>query len=310
MRQGGIAATALFCALLLVPTLAAAAPSPSRPAGSVVASSVYDLDFTLPTAGKSGCTVCHADKGLTRVVDGKLVSLFVDVDTLKRSAHAAIACTDCHVDFAYKTPHANAKNGSDWRAVAKLACKNCHKEQFTLYANGAHSPARTPGDTSTITATSTVTSSGLVKPLCGDCHDGHSIPSKDDTAAMSALRLTGGTRCGKCHEEQTASYNDYYHGRAYRNGAADAPSCWDCHATHDVLKSTDRRSLTNKANLVDTCGKCHKGASADYVGYAQLVHRHAELLSGNPVWSVYDKARQKIAGVFHAIASWFKRDGK
>ncbi len=27
----------------------------------------YDLSFTLPTAGKSGCMVCHADQNLGRV---------------------------------------------------------------------------------------------------------------------------------------------------------------------------------------------------------------------------------------------------
>jgi nitrate reductase cytochrome c-type subunit len=109
----------------------------------------YDLDWTLPTAGKSGCDVCHGDQNLMRIQSGKIISLYVDTEVIQGSAHKNVPCTSCHVDFAYKTPHDTiVKNAEAWREVAKLSCKNCHKDAFTLYTSGAHSPAGRPGDTS------------------------------------------------------------------------------------------------------------------------------------------------------------------
>lgn len=270
------------------------------------ASRTYDLDFTLPTAGKSGCTVCHADKNLVRVSEGRTVALYVDTATLQRSAHKDVPCTGCHVDFAYKTPHLNVQNGSDWRSVAKLACKNCHDNQFTEYATGAHSPAPKPGQTASQTAEARkAAGKPEFAPLCGDCHGGHDIPSKDDTAAVMAYRKKGLEICGTCHVKEAGDYADYYHGAAYRRGAADAPSCWDCHGTHRILPTNDRSSMVNETQLVQTCGKCHTNVDESYVSYAPLIHRKSEVLSSNPLWSVINTTREAVRGAFDTIASWF-----
>ena len=48
-----------------------------------------------------------------------------------------------------------------------------------------------------------------------------------------------------------------------------APSCNDCHGVHDIKRSVDQSSRTNKANIADTCGQCHVGIEAVY---SQSVH--------------------------------------
>ena len=114
----------------------------------------YDLTWTLPTAGKSGCTVCHSDPDLVQVKGGETVSLYVNTEILEASAHKDVPCTGCHIDFAYKTPHANVTStGDEWKAIAKSACKNCHPQEFTDYTSSSHSPSDQPGEsTSTIGA--------------------------------------------------------------------------------------------------------------------------------------------------------------
>lgn len=312
MRFTFIMVAASLAAALLLPAtaLAATASKPTTaPAASKSASATWNLDWTLPTAGKSGCLVCHADKNLVRIIDGKTVSLWVSTEVLENSAHRNVPCTECHVDFAYKTPHDTVvQNGPEWKAVAKLACKNCHRDAFTDFANSAHSPSGRPGETSTV-GTPESSAPGKPRPLCGDCHGGHGIPSKTDTAAMEVVHSSGLAMCGGCHEDKASTYSDYYHGAAYKRGAQDAPACWQCHNTHLVLPTIDRRSWTNEINLVDTCGQCHTGLNEEYTSYAQIVHRKEATLNQNPVVAVAHSARQAISNAFYQVIGVFQKSG-
>jgi hypothetical protein len=65
----------------------------------------FALDFTLPTFGKSGCLVCHADKNLVVAKGDVNVSYWIDEAAYSHSAHATVICTGCHVDYGYKSPH-------------------------------------------------------------------------------------------------------------------------------------------------------------------------------------------------------------
>lgn len=277
-------------------TTAPAAPKPlpkpvsAAATASAAATRTYDLDFTLPTAGKSGCLVCHGDPNLAKIGVETTSSIYVDVARLQKSAHAEdTPCTGCHLDFAYTSPHKQIEGGDDWAAAAKLACKNCHKDAFSAYANGMHSPAGKPGQTPDETVKARVAAGKPANvPLCGDCHGGHTIPSMDDTPAMTAQHLTGYDMCGTCHIEAAASYSDYYHGAAYRRGSLDAPSCWDCHGYHEILAVDDRRSPVHPSRLAETCGQagCHDNVDEQFLEYAKLIHGHDALRDANPVFSL------------------------
>jgi hypothetical protein len=285
------------------------------PPGAKTATATYNLDWTIGVAGKSGCLVCHGDRNLVRIVNGKVTSLFVDSTVIAASAHAQTLCTDCHVDFAYKTPHPNTVSSDEWRILAKSACKNCHRPQFLEWANSAHSTAGSPSPTGTAEITTTVgapdsSAPGKPRPLCGDCHGGHAIPSKTDSAAIEAVRASALEMCGKCHTQAATTYDDYYHGAAYRRGAKDAPACWQCHNTHLILPSANRLSWTNNDNLLTTCGQCHKGTLNDqYTSYSKLVHRKSAVLNENPVFAVAHSARQAISNAFYQVGQVFRRSG-
>ena len=285
------------------------------PPGAKTSTSTYNLDWTIGVAGKSGCLVCHGDRNLVRIVNGKVTSLFVDSAVIDLSAHAKTLCTDCHVDFAYKTPHPNTVSSDEWRILAKSACKNCHRDKFLEWANSAHSTAGSPSPTGTANLATTVgapesSAPGKPRPLCGDCHGGHAIPSKTDTAAAEAIHASGLQMCGQCHEKAASTYADYYHGAAYRQGAKDAPACWQCHNSHLILPSANRLSWTNEDNLVTTCGQCHKGTLNDqYTAYAKLVHRKEAVLNENPVYAVAHSARQAISNALYQVGQVFRRSG-
>lgn len=314
MRNRGLVSLTILVAVVMVPVSAQAvtpskSTSPSVSATrSASASRTYDLDFTLPTAGKSGCLVCHGDPNLVKVDVGGARSIYVDVADLKKSAHKDTPCTGCHVDFAYKTPHDNAAKGDAWREVARLACKNCHEKAFSNYASSAHSPAATPGEDATAVAAARAKAGKPTRvPFCGDCHGGHDIPSSSDKEGRAAVQASALKMCGACHKSESVTYDDYYHGAAYREGASDAPACWDCHAAHLVYPVKDDRSLMHDTRIAPTCGKtgCHKGSSEDFVEYAAYIHGGDGELDENVVWSVIDSVRSWFSGLADSVSSWF-----
>jgi hypothetical protein len=254
--------------------------SASLPASMVPgAAGRWALDFTLPTFGKSGCLVCHGDANLVVAKGNGNVSYWIDEDAYNRSAHGRIVCTGCHIDFGYKAPHGQV--GEDWRATAKQACKNCHPKEYDDISLGWHAVRPVAGQPDPKAAS---------KPLCGDCHGGHYMPIlKNNPAGQAQVHASSLQMCGRagCHLDFWASYNDYYHGAAYKTGAGDAPACWDCHGTHNVMKSTDRQSPTNADNFGSdqSCAqpKCHTGVTSDVASYAKLIHGSQTVRQGNPL---------------------------
>ncbi|GAB6063541.1 hypothetical protein [Deferrisoma palaeochoriense] len=47
------------------------------------------------------------------------------------------------------------------------------------------------------------------------------------------------------------------HGQAWARGDEKAPFCPDCHTAHRIRKADDPASTVNRANLAETCGRCH-----------------------------------------------------
>ncbi len=287
-----------------VPSTAGVDPAPDKSQNPTM---TYDLSWTLPTAGKSGCTVCHSDKDLVRVQGGETVSLYVNTEVLEASAHYDIPCTGCHIDFAYKVPHSNVTtSGDEWRSVAKSSCKNCHPQAFTDYTSSAHSPTGVPGESTSTIGAPDSSAPGMPRPLCGDCHGGHSIPASNNVEAQAELHLSGIEMCGKCHEQGTDDYADYYHGAAYKTSAPDSPSCWDCHSEHNVLPATNRNSTVHPDRLIDTCKQCHSDPRDGYVSYTELVHGHQEILDANPVYAAVKSVQEAVGSAFDRIKALFQ----
>jgi predicted CXXCH cytochrome family protein len=68
--------------------------------------------------------------------------------------------------------------------------------------------------------------------------------------------------CGICHTDQMADNMRGIHGQALLLNDTDAPSCKECHGSHDVLHNSNPSSRTYKMNIPVLCGKCHQEGEA------------------------------------------------
>lgn len=265
----------------------ATAPAYVSPGGSELPTPTtqYNLTFNIGQPGRSGCLVCHSDKNLQKLTAGREKSFYISEAVIDQSAHRNVPCTGCHLDFNFQSPHGKASIG--FRDVAGLSCRNCHARDYGLYQAGVHG-SRLRGNTKS--------------PTCSDCHGAHDIGyiTKSPMAAAS-LHKRGFLVCGRCHQRYWDNYSDYYHGIAYKNGAQDAPACWQCHRSHDIYNSKNPLASTNPANLAMTCGACHGGTQRGFLTYTPLIHTSGSVRQAIPVLGYYEAIRVWIASTLQSI---------
>ncbi|HVU34201.1 MAG TPA: hypothetical protein VHE61_12260, partial [Opitutaceae bacterium] len=113
-----------------------------------------DKPAAQPAQTDASCLDCHSDNTLTMTRDGKKVSLAVDPKALAGSAHASLACVDCHEKFdGDASPHRTP--------MVRVDCTGCHddagrKHAFHPRLTGSAIPAG--HDTS-----------------CTECHGTHAV---------------------------------------------------------------------------------------------------------------------------------------
>jgi cytochrome b subunit of formate dehydrogenase len=88
------------------------------------------------------------------------------------------------------------------------------------------------------------------KNLCTSCHtDITDLPHAETHKLVS---------CSQCHRIETDIYLNSDHGLAIHKGVSEAASCQDCHGhAHELLNYRNPASPVNRANIPDTCAKCH-----------------------------------------------------
>jgi len=236
---------------------------------SVFAALSFWTHFTQaqPKPKDADCLVCHSDPTLTKEINGKQVSLQVDAGKMKQSIHGSMfGCVDCHKDVT-SSPHE--------KTPAKVTCTQCHADAAAAYQHSFHATAKKPDGTNPAT--------------CSDCHgDVHTIlPVSDPKSPVHHTNIPA--TCGTCHGQKFlmestgnsaqpfVSYQESVHGRAVESGSQTAAVCTDCHGAHDILPANDSKSLINKFNVPQTCGKCHGAVETAFV---QSIHGQA-LSRGN-----------------------------
>ncbi len=231
--------------------------------------------FVLPKQSRWGCLSCHSSTKLSKFRGGREVSLFIDEKIIGNSVHKKIACLDCHEDFSYDLHPAGTPEG--YSKVAGLACRKCHPYQARVYEKSIH------GQLALENVSGRINGKDVDPPTCFDCHGNHDIQSTRFEPYRTEFRdsVKDGEVCAKCHADRLKSWNDYYHGRAYKNSAKDAPICWDCHDNHEILPFSDPGSTINEENLPKTCGKCHDRPSKAFTSYSSLIHGRGKIVENN-----------------------------
>jgi len=219
------------------------------------------------------CLMCHEDRALTKIRDGREVSLFVDRPKYKASIHGEMACIDCHADLAgAEFPHAEN--------LAPVDCGQCHDDIAALYDGSLHGQA--------------VRAGAKLAPRCRDCHGAHDILSHTDPNS-NVVKFNIPFMCGRCHKEGTEvsetydipqdsildHYSESIHGVGlFQQGLIVTAVCTDCHTAHNVLPHTDPKSSIHRDRVAATCQQCH--------GRIQQVHR--KIISGE----LWEKEPNKI----------------
>jgi len=210
--------------------------------------------------GKNGCTSCHLEitdlaahmKGEVKV--GKVQCLRChkrESAEYTNSVHLqkGVSCVTCHANI-----HAIQPWDKDKRRVLAI-CTTCHKEERG-FLQSVHGKGVLAGNQDSA--------------ACNDCHGLHEIKPVGDSTSHANREFH--TRvCLRCHANEelvrrnhisnvaVESYLSSYHGKNYRLGYPEkVAGCADCHTAHRILPPADPESSINQANLVTTCGKCHK----------------------------------------------------
>jgi len=151
---------------------------------------------------------------------------------------------------------------------------------------------------------------------CVDCHkDITAVPHEKKpgaTAASSQLAIvTQG--CGGCHADKLKTFKATYHGQVATLGYAHAAKCFDCHGSHDVQRVSDPRSTVHPDNRLNTCQKCHEGATAGFVSFHPHGNTH-DFERYPQMWLTAKFMIGLLAGTFAFFwghgALWFYREYK
>jgi len=100
-------------------------------------------------------------------------------------------------------------------------------------------------------------------PSCSDCHQKHDAVHP----GTPGFRMEMANRCGDCHADLSDQFALSVHGELTNLGYGPAAKCADCHGAHEIQSLSDPRSLLSPANRAATCGKCHPGATANFLQF-------------------------------------------
>jgi len=218
------------------------------------------------------CAACHADLTAKHPDDNVAARPVAcskchekQSETYGASAHglaqakgqqAAAGCADCHGAHNILPPGSPA-SPLHFSRLAET-CGACHDQVAKDVEQSVHGKAVAAGHREA--------------PTCTDCHSEHQIQTLKST---SPLKISADV-CSNCHasERLNTKYNlppdrvktffESYHGLAAQYGSTLAANCASCHGVHKILPSNDPASTIYKTNLVETCGKCHPGATENF----------------------------------------------
>jgi cytochrome b subunit of formate dehydrogenase len=199
---------------------------------------------------KPQCIACHADQA------GDYAS---GVHGLARKAgnEGAPDCSLCHGSAHELLP----PKSQAFRMAVPDTCGMCHSEVVEQYRASVHGKALAKGITQA--------------PLCTDCHGEHKI-MKHTNAASPVNNANIRDTCGSCHgdlrltrkfgmpSDRLVSFDSSFHGLAAKAGSQTVANCASCHGVHNILPSSDPKSMINPQNLPKTCGQCHPGAGSRF----------------------------------------------
>ena len=256
-------------------------------------------DITGIPHGKNGnikvsCVQCHAKLGMVKQQIDRYMKSIHARPNIEDQSRTNATCYDCH-DAHYVYPQGSSVR-AEWRLNLPNVCGKCHAGQLAAYSTSVH-------------GMEVLQKANPNAAICSDCHTTHDVESP----AMDATRLTITRNCGNCHEDSLKSYTQTYHGQVNTLGYAYTAKCFDCHGSHAIQRVGDPSSTVHPDNRLETCRKCHEGATAGFVTFEPHATTH-DYDRYPYMWIVSKFMMALIVGVFlffwtHS-ALWFYREYK
>lgn len=198
--------------------------------------------FTHTSQDNDYCLACHGQPGLTKTFpDGETISLTIDAAAFHDSVHGvgneweALACSDCHGDYAFPHAPTTAASRRDFALEMYTACSHCHEDKYELTLDSVHGAGLAEGDKDAA--------------VCTDCHGAH------DTPVPNVPRARISHTCQKCHSEIYDEYAQSVHGEALlEESNEDVPTCIECHGVHNIGDPTTNLFRIRSPEL---CANCH-----------------------------------------------------
>ena len=220
------------------------------------------------------CASCHETQKVTQShpmpAPQQIEKYFTSVHgkgALEAGLTVSAICSDCHRAHDIRT-HEDPESSISHQNVPKT-CSKCHQGIFNQFTQSTHGQLWTKNDPK--------------GPVCVTCHSAHGI-SNVETAAFRSGIATG---CSNCHAKEAPTYRDSFHGQATALGFAPAAKCSDCHTPHLNLPKSDPRSSVAPQNVLNTCRKCHPGASASFASFQPHADPHNKAKSPQ-IYYVYN----------------------
>jgi hypothetical protein len=201
------------------------------------------------------CTKCHAqiESVHRKVIRGEM---------WEKQAHVLPACVDCH------QPHKIRRVFYD-QGMADSDCLRCHADP-NLKAKDGRSLA---------VHAQQLAHSRHVKIACSQCHS-----EVNASRVRPCETITHKVDCTSCHAEVAQQYQKSVHGKLLAASDTNAPSCKECHGTHEILGKLNPDSATFPTNVPTLCARCHregKKAAVRYTGAQhEIVEHYTESIHG------------------------------
>jgi formate dehydrogenase gamma subunit len=169
-------------------------------------------------------------------------------------------CSTCH--GGHTVGRADIEHNPAFKSQLVETCGRCHSKVATSYGESVHGTALRKGV--------------LGSASCADCHRSHEIlPPSDPRSAVHPTKVV--RDCAKCHANErlirqrhlpsdvVSTFEASYHGRAGELGSTRVANCSSCHENHAIFRASDLRSSVHPQNLQRSCGKCHPGATKNFI---------------------------------------------
>jgi len=199
---------------------------------------------------KPACAGCHP-------VVARRDAMGVHGQARAKGNEAAPDCAVCHGGVH----EIQRPDAFEFRKTVPETCGMCHDGVAKEYLTSVHGQVLQQGVRDT--------------PVCTDCHGEHDILPPSDIASQvhpTHVRET----CARCHGDvrlsrrfdlpgdRIISFDASFHGLAAKAGSQVVANCASCHGYHNILPSSDPKSMVSSRNLPATCGKCHPGAGSRF----------------------------------------------